>query len=279
MPTIKDALRTAIENLARKNIETARLDAEVLLAHCLHQSRAWLFSHNTDVLSGQMAQDFTALVARRAAFEPVAYLIGEREFFGLPFIVTPSVLIPRPETEILVEHALADLPQNATFADVGTGSGCIAVACAKYSPTASGIATDISADAINIARQNIARHGVSARVSVLQCNLLDGVADKCDAILSNPPYVARDEWEIMPPDVKHFEPHRALFSANDGLAHIEKLLASVSAKLKPKGFILFEIGFSQGERALLLAKKYYPNAQFSILRDLAGKPRVLFGQF
>lgn len=279
MPNIKDTLRTAIEKLACKNIKTARLDAEILMAHCLQQSRAWLFAHNTDALSPKMAQEFEALIARRAAFAPVAYLIGEREFFGLPFFTSPAVLIPRPETETLVENALARLPQNAVFADVGTGSGCIAIACAKYAPTTRGIATDISADALAIARQNIARHGLSARVSVLQCNLLDGVGGKFDAILSNPPYVARDEWEIMPPDVKNFEPHSALFSANDGLAHIEKLLAKVSMRLKPDGFILIEIGFSQGESVLSLAKKHHPGAQFSILKDLAGKDRILLGQF
>ena len=279
MPTIKETLHLAVRQLAQQKIDTARLDAEILLAHCLQQSRTWLFAHNTDVLSPQIERQYRNLIARRAKFEPVAYLIGTRDFFGLSFVVSPSVLIPRPETEILVEQALARLPKNAILADVGTGSGCIATACAHYAPSARVIATDISAEAIAVARQNIARHNVSVRVSVIQADLLDGIVGKFDAILSNPPYVARDEWDIMPVDVKGFEPHRALFSANSGLAHIEQLLANASKKLKPRGFILIEIGFSQGEKALSLAKKYHPSAQFSILQDLAGKDRVLMGQF
>lgn len=272
---IKEILAEAIKTLAQKNIDTARLDAEILLAHCLRQSRAWLFAHNTDSLSPQIDQKYRSLIARRAKFEPVAYIIGEREFYGLPFYLSPAVLIPRPDTEILVEHALANLPKNAIIADVGTGSGCIAVTVAHQMPMVRVIATDISAAAIAVARKNIARHDVSARVSVLQANLLDGIVGKFDAILSNPPYVARAEWDTLPPDVKRFEPHTALFSAKNGLAHIEKLLAGASTRLKPKGFIMIEIGFSHGERAFSLAKKYYSVAQISILKDLAGKDRVL----
>ncbi len=279
-PTIQFTIRRAIETLAAAGIDSARLDAEVLLAHVLHTDRSWLFAHPDERLSAEKHTRFEQLIARRAEFEPVAYLIGEREFFGLPFFVSPDVLIPRPETELLVEIALARLPKNAArVIDVGTGSGCIAVTLAVQRPLLQVIATDISAAALAVARKNARRHGVSARVQPVQADLLAGFSGTVDAIVSNPPYVNPRFASELPATVRQFEPHHALFSSNAGLAHMQQLVASAGKLLANGGFLLIEIGAEQGESALAAAQSLSPHATFSIVQDLAGRARLLVGEY
>ena len=236
-------LRRAIETLAAAGIDSARLDAEVLLAHVLGTDRSWLFAHPDAPLSAEKYTRFEKLIARRAKFEPVAYLIGEREFFGLPFFVSPAVLIPRPETELLVETALARLPKTAArVLDVGTGSGCIAVTLAVHRPAWHVIAGDISVAALAVARKNIRRHGVSARVSPVQADLLSAFSGRVDAIVSNPPYINPRQKTELPPAVRDFEPSGALFSPESGLAHLRRLLAGAGRLLSGGGLLLVEIG-------------------------------------
>ncbi len=273
-------LRRAIETLSAAGIDSARLDAEVLLAHVLHTDRSWLFAHPDHILPPKKTTQFEQLIARRAQFEPVAYLTGEREFFGLPFFVSPAVLIPRPETELLVETALARLPKTAArVLDVGTGSGCIAVTLAVQRPAWRVIATDISAAALAVARKNIRRHGVSARVLPVQADLLAPFCGTVDAIVSNPPYVNPRQKPKLSPGVRDFEPHSALFSPDAGLAHVRRLVSVAGRLLSAGGLLLVEIGAEQGEPALASARALSPHATFAIARDLAGRARLLVGEY
>ncbi len=252
----------------------------MLLAHVLGVDRTWLFAHADAPLSAEKYARFEQLIARRAKFEPVAYLIGEREFFGLPFFVSPAVLVPRPETEMLVEMALAHLPQKtARVMDVGTGSGCIAVSLAVQCSALRVFATDISAAALAVAQKNVRRHGVQTQVSLMQMNLLAGIRGKVDAIISNPPYISWQEAAELPPTVQKFEPHAALFSAEAGLAHIKQLLRAAPSLLGDKGVLLVEFGAAQGAAILSLARTMSPHATFAITQDLAGKDRVLLGEY
>jgi len=277
--TIQSALRNAIQQLTRAQCAAPRLDAEVLLAHTLRCDRSRLYAHPHAPLPADAARAFASVIRRRAAHEPVAHILGEREFFGLPFFVSPAVLIPRPETELLVEHALARVPPSARIVDVGTGSGCIAVSLAVHLPSARIFATDISAAALAVTRRNIARHNVSARVSPVQADLLTGLRGKFDAIVSNPPYIAPTERPALPPDVREFEPAPALFSENDGLAHLTRLLETAPKMLLPGGLLLLEFGASQGAAVLSVAKRMHPTADFSIAPDLGGRDRLLVGVF
>jgi len=277
--TIQSALVNAIQTLSRAQITSPRLDAEVLLAHTLRCDRSRLYAHPRAPLPAEASRTFSAFIRRRAAHEPVAHLLGEREFFGLPFFVSPAVLIPRPETELLVEHVLARVSPSARIVDVGTGSGCIAVSLAVQLPSARLFATDISAAALAVARKNIARHNVEARVSPVQADLLTGLRGQFDAIVSNPPYIAPAERSTLPPDVREFEPPQALFSENEGLAHLIRLLKDVPSLLSPGGMVFLEFGAAQGAAVLSAAKQMHPAASFSIVQDLGGRDRLLVGAF
>ncbi len=278
--TIRQALTRAIETFAAAGIDSPRLDAEVLLAHIVGTDRSWLFAHPNEPLAAEKYARFEHLIARRAKFEPVAYLIGEREFFGLPFWVSPAVLIPRPETELLVETALARLPKKGIrVLDIGTGSGCIAVTLAVHRPAWRIFATDISAAALAVARKNIRRHGVSARVQPVQANMLTAFSGTVTAIVSNPPYINPRFAAALPTTVRQFEPQRALFSPDAGLAHVRQLLGSAGRLLAAGGVLLVEIGAEQGEAVLALAQTLAPHASFSIAADLAGKARLLVGEY
>ncbi|RMF79304.1 MAG: peptide chain release factor N(5)-glutamine methyltransferase [Nitrospirae bacterium] len=278
MPTLHTALSEAIRTLAHAGVETPRLDAEVLLAHTLRRDRAWLFAHRDAPLSPADAGAFRQLVSRRARREPVAYLTGEREFFGLPFHVTPDVLIPRPETEGLVERALAEARGACRLLDVGTGSGCIAVAVAVHAPAARLIAADIAAPALAVARRNIRRHGVEGRVQLVQADLLTGIAGPVDILLANPPYIARADAPALPPELAYEPPH-ALFGGEDGLQAIEAILRRAPAVIRRGGLLLLEIGAGQREAVLALGRRFAPGVSFTVEADLSGRDRVLVGRF
>jgi release factor glutamine methyltransferase len=279
----------------------------VLLAHSLGRDRGWLYAHSEYLLSPSQLSDYQALVARRANREPVAYLAGHKEFFGLDFIVTPDVLIPRPETEQLVEMALqvvraglVPIPRAGinhapmAIADVGTGSGAIAVTLAVHLPEAHVFATDTSPAALAVARRNAARHGVADRVHCVQGDLLAPLKTSPPAplsaaergkrrpfqlIVANPPYLSQADLAAAPPEVARWEPRAALDGGPDGLAIIRRLLAMVTDRLCPAGALLVEIGAGQGADVLALARRYLAGATVEIARDYAGLDRVLVARF
>ncbi|MBC7252197.1 MAG: peptide chain release factor N(5)-glutamine methyltransferase, partial [Anaerolineae bacterium] len=230
--------------------DSPRLEAELLLAHVLSVERAYILAHPEHNLSPAESARYRQLIHRRAQHEPLAYLLGHQEFYGLDFYVSPAVLIPRPETELLVEEALAAARTSSSrpwcVADVGTGSGAIAVSLAVHVPHARVYATDASAEALAVAEENCRRHGVSERVILLQGHLLSPLPEAVDCIVANLPYVSHAEWDSLPAEIAVYEPRAALDGGPDGLKYIGELLASAAPYLRPKGVILLEIGSAQG---------------------------------
>lgn len=287
--TAGEALRLGVERLRRAGVEGARLDMSLILAEALGTDRLGLYMDLDRPLDEAERGQARALLARRVAREPMAYILGRREFFGLELAVTRDTLIPRPETEHLVEAVLAwltvreeSLPAPC-IADVGTGSGAIAIAVAQACPRARAIASDVSAPALEVARANAARHGVEGRVEFRLGSLLDplgaegaeGDAAQVDAILSNPPYVPTGDAAGMEPDVVAFEPHGALFSGADGLDCIRALIQAAPGRLRPGGLLALECGQGQAEaiRALIDATGAFAPAQ--AIADLAGIERIV----
>jgi release factor glutamine methyltransferase len=275
-----------MQRLAAAGCETPRLDVEVLLAHSLGQERSWLYTHFKEPLDPNKLDQFYHLLRRREQREPVAYIIGRKEFFGLDFVVNRHVLIPRPETELLIETALQLATHKLQITqgrsqliglDVGTGSGCIAVTLAKMLPAVSFLALDISAQALNVARQNAVRHQVANRIIFLQGDLLQPLAGPFDLIVSNPPYISHAELatSIIQPEVKRYEPHLALDGGRAGLRPIRRLLWQAREKLRQGGYVLVEIGATQGQAVEQLAAACFPGAAIQIKKDLAGLDRLL----
>jgi release factor glutamine methyltransferase len=271
-------LEHASQALAAASCDTPRLDAEVLLAHLLGQNRAWLHAHPEHALTPTQLGAYQSLVSRRARREPVAYLTGHKEFFGLDFFVTSDVLVPRPETERLVELALqwlASFSLPGIVADVGTGSGAIAVTLAARVPQTRVVATDTSPAALALARRNAARHGVANRLFCVQAHLLAPLAGPLDLIVANPPYLSSSELAAAPPEVAGFEPRLALDGGPDGLSVIRELLVMALDHLRSDGALLVEIGAGQGAQVLALARHHFPEATIEIARDYAGHDRML----
>lgn len=276
MTTVGAALDAATARL-RASSPTARLDAEALLAHVLQLSRAGLLARRGDALMDDAAGRFARLVARRAELEPVAYLTGEREFYGLPFTVDRRVLVPRPETELLVDLALRAAARfsgqaEIRVADIGTGSGAIAVAVAAHLPAAHVWAVDLSEEALDVARANVARQHVAERVTLLHGNGLAPLPGPVDLLLSNPPYTVLAEVDE---NVRRHEPHAALDGGADGLAVIRELFAAAPRYVNHDGAVLMEIAAWQGATASAVARAAFPDAAISVHRDLAGLERVL----
>ena len=278
--TIAQALRAATAELAALGLDAPRLSAELLAAKALGLSRLGLIMQAKDFLTGEALAAFRSLMARRAQGEPVAYLLGEKEFYALRFRVTPDVLIPRPETELIVEEALrlfaADAPLR--FADFGTGSGALAVSLAHVFPNARGLAVDLSPQALAVARGNARLHGVEDRLEFLCADFTRVAmpAASLDLVVANPPYVSEAEYAGLSVEVRSFEPGLALVSPDAGLAHIFGLAPVAAQALKVGGTLLCEFGASQG-RAVL---EFFSQAEHGfdrpvILRDYAGLDRVL----
>ena len=253
------------------------LEARMLLERVLGKTRAWLIAHADEAAGAEAEQAFAALAGRRRLGEPIAYILGEREFYGLEFGVTRAVLIPRPETELLVELALERIPENAPVRvlDLGTGSGAVAVALAKQRPQARLTAVDLDYAALSVARANASRHRVSVRFF---CGDWFGAlpGEIFDLIVSNPPYVAAEDPHLALGDVR-FEPKGALVGGADGLDCIRAIVAKARAHLRPGAWLLFEHGYDQAEacRALLQTQGYQEAQSWP---DLAGIPRVSGGR-
>jgi release factor glutamine methyltransferase len=278
MRTIAEVLKLASMQLRDAGVPNDLLDAQTLLAHALGQDRTYLVINFNQQLSDELLSQYQILIERRAAGEPLQYIVGKQAFFGLDFEVTPDVLIPRPETELLVEETLrlaASLDQPVII-DVGTGSGCIAVTLARELEDAQVIALDISPAALAVARRNARRNGVEDRIELLESDLLRGVNPDCkaDFILSNPPYVAASELPTLQREVRDWEPHVALTDFADGLRFYRRLLTEAPSYLKPGGYLLFEMGYQQAEaiKALVDCNVWRePKA----LRDWQGIERTL----
>jgi release factor glutamine methyltransferase len=276
--TLREALTEAATTIDRR-------EAETLLAHLLFRDRPWLIAHSDTELSSTLHQTYRTYIARRAAKEPIQYLTGMQEFYGLNLRVTQDTLIPRPETELLVEavlHWVAARPalRQPHILDIGTGTGAIALALASKLPTASLTATDLYPAALSIAEHNAARFGLTHRIAFVQSNLLDSPIVQSftpfDVIVSNPPYVSLFEAATMPDEVLHHEPHTALFAGTDGLDIYRKLIPAAHAALKPEGLLALEFGYGQRDalRALFDKPGNGPWQDLTFLNDYAKIPRI-----
>ncbi len=284
MATIKDALDYGTNVLTKAGLENARLDTQLLLVHILGVERAMLYAHPERQLTDEQEQQFHLLLARREHGEPVAYLVGHKEFYGLDFLVDSRVLIPRPETELLVEAALSvigqmfDAGRTPIVADIGTGSGAIPIALAVEEPRLPYLyATDISADALDVARLNCQRHHVEQRVRLLQGDLVAPLPEPVDVLTANLPYVGTNEMDVLTRDVQAYEPHLALFSGVHGLDMLYRFLREVRhiSVLKERAVMVLEIGYQQRESLISLLRELWPQAVVTFRKDYAGWDRVL----
>jgi release factor glutamine methyltransferase len=314
---IRAALKQGISQLREAHVSSFTLAAELLLLHVLGRDRTWIYSHPEEKISPAEAARYFALLARRAAGEPTQHLTGKQEFWGLEFEVTPDVLIPRPETEHLIEVALDRLAvreiragrkqtltgEGLQIADIGTGSGCIAIALAKELPAATIHATDISSAALTIAQRNATRHAVADRIQFIESNFLEKVSPVgaryivplqsqganseihespvtshqspfFDLIVSNPPYVGRREKETLDREVRDHEPELALYGGEEGYEFYAELIAQSAARLKPGGLLVLELGHNSlpAVQPLLDATTW---TNVGVTNDLAGIPRVI----
>jgi len=277
---ISEALRQGTRLIQSSGSDEARLEAELLLMHALKTDRVHLYERLQEEMPVHAGGYYRRLLDRRLAHEPTPYIVGHKEFFGLEFEVTRSALIPRPETETLVELAIGfarDRYANGrcTIADVGAGSGVIAVALACELPNARVIATDVSKRALALARRNAARHGVAARIEFVEGDTLLPIEGRAEIIATNLPYVTTEDWLAAPPEIREREPRRALDGGADGLRYIRRLLRQAPEKLAGNGALFAEIGDRQGEIARSLAGECFPAAEVEVRPDLAGRDRVL----
>ncbi len=294
--SVRALLKQGIGLLREANVPSFTLAAELLLLHVANHDRAWLYAHPEEILSAETTAQYFALIQRRASGEPTQHLTGKQEFWGLEFEVTPDVLIPRPETEHLIEVALDRLAlrelragrsprlsgNGITLVDVGTGSGCIAIALAKELPDATVYATDISAAALDVARRNSARHGFSDRIHFLESNLLEGFSPLAthhsplsfDLIVSNPPYVGRRSAETLAREVREHEPEVALYAGEEGYEFYAELVAQSHEFLKPGGLLVLELGHDSLPAVQPLLESR-PWTNVGVTDDLAAIPRVL----
>ena len=322
---VRSALRQGLAQLREAYVPSFTLAAELLLLHVLGRDRTWLYAHPEEQVSSADADRFFALIARRANGEPTQHLTGKQEFWGLEFEVTPDVLIPRPETEHVIEVALDRLAvrelragrkqtltgEGLQIADIGTGSGCIAITLAKELPQATIFASDVSRAALAVAQRNAKRHSLSDRIRFLECNLLDGFIHRAaasadisdvgaqyaapllgneapnakpgsritghgsrslDLVVSNPPYVSRREAAMLMREVGYHEPEIALYGGEEGYELYAGLIAQSAAHLKPSGILVLELGYNSLPAVQPLLDTW---TNVAVTNDLAGIPRVL----
>jgi release factor glutamine methyltransferase len=271
--TIREALRTAAERLELHRVSNPRLTAEVLLAHVLGVSREYLHGHDDRILTSDESDRLETVIYDRVSGVPLQYVVGKQEFYGRYFHVNPSVLIPRPETEFIIEAVLENRGQTpfSRILDVGTGSGCIAVTLALEIPEAVVFASDISEEAVRVAHENARR--LNASVQFVCMDLMDGISSLFDFIISNPPYVAHGELNRLQREVRDHEPHVALFG---GLAIYQRLIRGAAACLRPGGYLIMEIGFEMGDAISKLFGEDWE--QLPTKTDLQGIPRTIIAR-
>ncbi len=283
MTTIAEAILQSTNRLRKAGVPEARREAGSLLAHIIDRDRSFIISHAEDPITAEQGEQFAAFVTARAEGKPLQYLTGQQEFFGLDFEVNENVLIPRPETELLVETALKLLSTSgpgSLICDVGAGSGCVAVTLLHERPNARAVALDISHAALEVAQRNATRHGVADRVEFLVSDCFAAVEKEMlfDLIVSNPPYIPAGDIEGLQREVRDYEPHLALEAGPDGLSIIRRLLAEAGSHLKPGGHFLFEIGFEQRAAVENLISPMVSSGSWSLLdiyADLQGIPRTV----
>jgi len=273
--TIREALTRAKKAFASGNVEDARLESELLLRHALRIGQVQLYQEPERRLAPREEAGFWRLVERRLGGEPTAYITGRREFYGLSFSVDSSVLVPRPESELLVDAALQIVRSRPVtrVAEIGTGCGAIAIILALSLPEARIYATDISAPALKVARLNCQNHGVADRICLLAGDMLDPLPGPVDLIVANLPYVP--ELEVSRLGLADFEPLLALDGGRDGLEKIGRLCSGVGDRLRPGGFLLLEMGQGQGRAVTALLRRLFPSAGVEVTPDLAGIDRVV----
>ncbi len=276
--TLRQHLTAAKTRLVVAGIESSEAARDVLLLarHLLDWDRATIHARDTDPPPPDFEAAFDAVIARRARREPIAYITGVQEFWNRDFAVSPAVLIPRPETELIIEEALSMV--FGVAADIGTGSGCLAVTLAAECPRARIIATDISAPALAVAQANAERHSVADRIEFRETRYLDGITGPFDLIVSNPPYVTNDQYATLAPEVCEFEPRTALTAGPDGLDEVRAVLACAVEKLDRGGMLLMEIGYGQAEAVRLLILGTPAMTLIRISSDLQGIPRIIIAQ-
>jgi release factor glutamine methyltransferase len=279
--SIRSAITEGARALVAAGVNEARKEATSLMSYALESDRTFVIAHAEDELNETRLQTFRGLITRRAQREPLQYLTGHQEFFNLDFEVTPDVLIPRAETEIIVEAALDVCREVETplIADIGTGSGCIVVSLLHELGKARALATDLSLNALRVAQRNAKRHNVNDRLTLVQA---DGFAPARDGhefslIVSNPPYVTEHEFADLQPEVRDYEPRIALVSDEDGLSHIRLLLRAAPAHLRRGGYFIFEIGFGQRDAVERLIDDELWNV-IEVRKDLQGIPRTFMLQ-
>ncbi len=274
-----ETLQSAIRFLTDESVPSPRMNAEVLLMFVLSVDRAYLYAHPERELTAEEGSRYNETLHERATGKPAQYITGHQEFWGMDLIVTPAVLIPRPETEHVIETVMElakEFPAR-TIVDVGTGSGCIALALAQELPQAQVLATDISTESLEVAKANAARHQLEKRVSFVAADLLsrDGgsyVSAEVDFVVSNPPYVSEEERDKVQREVRKFEPNVAVFGGPHGLEIYRRLIPEAHGVLRPGGWLVMEIGFSQEEQIRELLRDW---AEVRVTADLQGIPRVL----
>lgn len=283
--TGQDALRRGSIALRLAGIPDAEVEAGILLRHALHQDRVFMYLHLPEALSTEQEAAFLDLLGRRLDHRPAAYLTGVREFYGIEFYVAPGVLIPRPETELLVAESLRLLKERdkereragytPVFVDAGTGSGAIVVAVAKNWPNAQYFGIDRSAAALQVASLNVKRPHLAGRIELIEGDLLDPLPVEADVIAANLPYIPTSIWQTLPPEIRDHEPRVALDGGEDGLEVIRRLVRSAPLHLRPDGALLLEVGDGQAAAVRRLLAEAFPAGRCYTLPDLAGIDRVV----
>jgi release factor glutamine methyltransferase len=280
--TVRDALAAATANLRAAGIDDAPIEAQVLLQHALALSKTQLLASLADAIGPAQSHLFDGYVARRLQREPSAYIVGHKEFYALDIQVGPAVLIPRPETELLVDavlevaRRLQGEGRGLRIADIGTGSGAIALALANNLPEVDIIATDVSGDAMAVASGNAHRLGLAGKVDFVRCDLLDGIAqDTMNIIAANLPYISLNDIETLAPEIRSFEPSSALFGGTSGLDLIERLVQAAPPHLACGGYVILEFGYGQAAKVQGLARGFLPGAAVEVRQDLAGIDRIV----
>ncbi len=279
MVNISSAILSAADRLEKAGIAQPRREAASLLQHSLGRNGAFLIAHPEYELTESECHKFDDAVSRRERREPFQLIVGRKEFYGLDFEVEAGVLIPRPETEILVEKAieLLETIERPTVFEVGVGTGCIAISILNSLPNVAVTAVDISDKALALAEQNARRHNVLDSLSLRKGDLFEGISEKFAMIVSNPPYISQDDAATLQPEVIDFDPPEALFSGRDGLDTITRMIQAAPRFIYPGGYLLFEFGYGQAERVQELLKKG-AWTEVEIVNDLQGIPRALIAK-